>query len=90
MLTGVVVALAAWDLHRFGQRLASAQYVVDADRMARSHVQRLAIVCGLGLLLASIGLYTRIRLRLGAALLLGILTILGIQRAVGLIRSERQ
>ena len=89
-LIGVVAALAAWDLHRFTQRLRLARRIVDADQMSRRHLWRLGFVCGLGLLLGALGLAARVELGLGVALLLGILALLGISLAVGFVRSERR
>jgi hypothetical protein len=91
MLSGVVAALAVWDLHDFLQRLRSVDWVdAQAERrreLEQSHLQRLLLVSSLGLFLTVIALGFRVRLGFGAALLLGLLTVVGLSRAITVLRS---
>jgi hypothetical protein len=86
MLAGAVAALAAWDLDDFVQRMQGTDHVVDEDGMARSHLRRLLIVGGVGLLLGGVALGIQIELSFGWALLLGASAILGLSRARGFAR----
>jgi hypothetical protein len=95
MLLGVVAALAAWDLHHFGQRLKSvgwddapAEWRRVGHDPERRHFRRLLIVNGLGMLLATVAFGTKIRFNLGIAFLLGLLAIVGLSRVVGFLRRE--
>ena len=88
MLLGAVAALCAWDLDHFAQRMRAAGRVEDAPALERRHLQRLLLVAGLGLLLAFLSLEIRIRLTFLVALVLGLLTILGLSRAVAFLRRE--
>jgi hypothetical protein len=92
MLSGVVAALAAWDLNPFVQRLRSVDGVgAQAERrqgLERSHLRRLLLVCSLGSALAVVALGSRVKLGFGAAFWLGLLAVLGLSRAIGFLRSE--
>lgn len=88
MLACATAALVAWDLSHFAQRLSEAGRVEDAAALQRAHLRRLLIVAGLGLLLGGIALIARVELGFGIALLLGLLAIVGLSRAVALMRSE--
>ena len=87
-LFGVVAALAAWDLDHFMQRLRDVGQVERARQFERRHLQRLFIVDGLGLFLATVALGVKIRLGFGAAFLLGLLAVLGLGRLIGFLRYE--
>jgi hypothetical protein len=86
MLVGSVAALAAWDLDHFTERMRSTDHVVGQDGMVRSHLRRLLIVSGIGLLLGGVALGVQIELSFGWALLLGASAILGLSRARGFAR----
>lgn len=92
MLLGTVMALAAWDLDHFAQRL---RYVGWDETLAerrreleRRHLQRLLSVSGLGLLLAAVALGVRIRFNFGIAFLLGLVAVLGLSQAISFLRRE--
>jgi len=70
-LGGMVVALSAWDLDHFAQRLRFAGQVEDVGRLERQHFWRLLIVDGLGLLFAAIALGIRVEFGFSLALVLG-------------------
>jgi len=91
MLVGAVAALIAWDLDGLGRRMRSARRVEGGATLVRAHLQRLAAVAGLGLLLGGIALGIHIRLSFGWALVLGLLAILGLSRGCGsAIRSATE
>lgn len=88
MLAAVVAALGAWDLDAFVRRLKNAARVEGQDDLERQHLLRLLAVDGLGLVLAAVALGVRFRPGFGLAVFLGILAILGLSRAIGLLRHE--
>jgi hypothetical protein len=88
MLFAVVAALTAWDLGHYAHWLGSVQRVEKARELERRHLQRLLIVDSLGLLLAAAALQLRAKLSFGVAVVLGLLVILGVSRAVGLLRGD--
>lgn len=87
-LVAVVAALSAWDLDAFARRLNRAAKVEGQADLERQHLLRLLAVDGLGLVLAAVALGVRFRFGFGLALLLGILAILGLSQAIGLLRQE--
>ena len=88
MLFAVVAALTAWDLGHYAHWLGSVQRVEKARELERRHLQRLLIVDSLGLLLAAAALQLKAKLSFGLAVVLGLLVILGVSRAVRLLRRE--
>jgi hypothetical protein len=88
MLLGLVGALCAWDLDHFLRRVAGRVQVPDPALLARRHLGRLLAVAGLGLLLGLVALRVELRLSLLAALLLGLLAVLGLGRAVRYLRRH--
>ncbi len=90
MLTGAVAALAAWDLDHFERRLQDAQRVGGQRELIRSHLRRLLIATGSGLLLGWLALGVRVELGFGLALLLGLLAFLGLSGAIGFWQRESE
>jgi hypothetical protein len=88
MLIGAVLALAAWDVDHFTQRLTSVEYGESVRTLERSHILRLLSVTVLGLALGAIALVSQVRLGLGLVFLLGLLAILGLSQAVRFLRRE--
>ncbi len=88
MLLGLVATLCAWDLQRFVLCLDGVARVEAGQALERQHLQRLLIVAGLGLFLATVALTVEIRLSFLLALLLGTLAVLGLSRAVSFLRRE--
>ena len=88
MLAGLVLALCAWDLHRFALRMAAAGRIEEEDALVRRHLLRLLPVAGLGLLLPALASGIRIRLTFLPAALLGGLAVWGLSRMVNLMRRE--
>jgi prepilin signal peptidase PulO-like enzyme (type II secretory pathway) len=62
----------------------------DAEKRAleRLHLQRLAIVSGLGLLLGTLALTVRLTLSFGVILALGLVAIYGLSRLIHYLRQE--
>jgi hypothetical protein len=88
MLGGLVAALSAWDLAAFADWLQGVQPADKAKALLRRHLGQLLIVDAVGLLLAGVALYVRLRLSLALLLLLGLVLILGVSRAVSFLRRE--
>jgi hypothetical protein len=88
MLLGTVAALAAWDLDHFAFRLQDISRVEQRETLVTAHLQRLALVSGGGLLLGIGALLVQVRFSLGAAVLLGLLAILGLQQFLVMLRRE--
>ena len=88
MLVCVVAALSAWDLDQFTQRLNGVGRVERLRDLEQRHLQRLLIVAVLGLTLSVIALGIRVEFGFGAALLLGLLVVIGLSRAIGFLRRE--
>ncbi len=88
MLAGLVAALSAWDLAAFAAWLQGVQPADKAKALVRRHLGQLLIVDAVGLLLAGVALYVRLRLSLAVLLLLGLVLILGVSRAVSFLRRE--
>lgn len=88
MLLATVLALAAWDLAHFGQRLESAGRVEGRASLERGHLAQLAAASGAGLLLGLLALYLHVRLTLATGLLLGLVAVLALSRALFLARRQ--
>jgi hypothetical protein len=88
MVFGLLAALCAWDLHRFGLRLRRVERVEAVADLERRHLQRLLAVAGLGLLAAFLALRIQVRLTFLMALLLGLLAVWGLSQAVATLRRE--
>ena len=88
MLIGVAAALSAWDLDYFTQRLSGVGRVGRTHNLEHRHLQRLLIVDILGLVLAIVALGIQVEFGLVTAMLLGLLTVLGLSRMVGFLRRE--
>ncbi len=88
MLLGTVAALAAWDLDHFAHRLQEIPRIEQQEALVASHLQRLALVSGGGLLLGIGARLVQVRFSLGAAVLLGLLAILGLQQFLAMLRRE--
>ena len=85
---GLIAALSAWDLDHLTQRLMNASQVGERHDLERRHLWRLLVVDGLGLLLTEVALHIRVRLDFGLALLLGLLSIVGLSQAIRFLRRE--
>ncbi len=88
MLIAVVVSLVAWDLARFSQRIAYAEPFAEGAVVQQAHLQRLAMVGGLGLLLGGLALGLQFQLNFGWAVLLGLVMVISLAWVVGRIRRN--
>jgi len=88
LLVGLVAALAAGDVTHFGQRMRQAGQVEPESRLWRTYRQRLLIVAGLGLVLGGVALSLQFNLSFGWGMFLGLVTILGLSRVIGVLRRE--
>jgi len=84
----VVLALAAWDLERFGARLRLADASPETRELERRHLWRLLAVSGLSLALAWAALGSRLKLDMAVALGLGFLAILGLSQVIRSLARE--
>jgi hypothetical protein len=84
----VILALAAWDLERFGARLRLADSTAETRDLERRHLWRLLAVSGLSLLLAWAALGVRLKLGMAVALALGMLAILGLAQVIRSLARE--
>jgi hypothetical protein len=89
-LLTILMALAAWDLGRFLTRLSLVGSEEEASRMIKTHLSRLIVLLAIGLLLPLFAYSIRIQLRLGLALLLGFLAIVGLSRLVISLTKDSQ
>jgi hypothetical protein len=85
LLFSLVAALCAWDLQQFIQRTRDAHLHASTQRR---HVQRLIVVASSGLLFSAIALLIQVQIALGGALALGLISILGLSRAISFMRRE--
>jgi len=81
-LVGVLLALAAWDMGRFMRRQTAVLNEAAAARMERTHLIRLGLALGGGLLLGVLTLLVRVQLDFGLALVIGIVAVVAISRLV--------
>jgi hypothetical protein len=89
-LLAILFALSAWDLGRFMTRLSLVENDEVETRIIRTHLLRLVVLLGIGLLLPLFTFSIRIEIRLGLALLLGFLAIFGLSRLVMSLTKESQ
>jgi hypothetical protein len=76
ILAAVVLGLAAWDIDLFRIRLKKADKVEGNPQ--RAHLPRVFLTCTIAFALGLIGLNLRLELGFGWAMLIGIITLLGI------------
>lgn len=88
MLMGALAALGAWDLDRFARRLDSAQRVAEQKEIERRHLRWLGLALGMSAVGGAAALVLRVRLSLGAAILTGLLAVVGLSMAIRLLRRE--
>jgi len=86
-VVSLVLLLAAWDLQWFAWRIGAAERIEGERELVRSHILRLTIIGGAGLLLAGIALFIHLRFSFGIALLLGFSVILGLRQWILIARK---
>lgn len=88
LLTCLVALLVAWDLSYFAHYLDNVTEIRHQDAYINTHLRRLALVAGLGWLLAAVALNVQLTFGLIAALVLGLLLMMSLSRAVRYMRRE--
>ena len=88
LLFGIIATLAGWDLGDFAHRFGQTEHIQGYATLQRIHLQRLAIVAGLGLLLGGIALNFELKLNMWWAIFLGVLVIVGLSQAIARLRRE--
>jgi len=88
LLFSLIATLASWDLGDFTHRFGQTEHMQGYAALQRIHLQRLAIVAGLGLLLGGIALNFELRLNMWWAIFLGVLVIIGLSQAIARLRRE--
>ncbi len=84
----VIIALAAWDLQRFAERLRRTERVEAEARLIEAHLMRLSLICSLGLLLGGIALAWHVRLSFWWTLLLSFIALTGLHQELKFSRRE--
>lgn len=79
---GLVLALAAWDLDRFTDRMRRGAVTAENHNLELQHLARLLAVSGVGLALAWAALGLRFELDMAFVLALGFFAILGLSFAI--------
>jgi hypothetical protein len=90
LLGGTVATLVAWDAYNLLIRLAQTAQSATDTWLLRSHFGRLAIACGLGILLGGLALRLETRLTFGLAVLLGLLLAVSLSWTFGTIKGSRE
>jgi len=89
MLFGALGGLLGWDLSDFARRLSYAAPMDDTRSMERHHLERVAIVAGLGIGLALLSVFIHFqRLAFEVAVGLVLLAALGLTRLVIGLRKQ--
>jgi hypothetical protein len=88
MLITLVSALAAWDLEYFLDRMVLTGDEGTARALERQHLQRLGVVCGLGLLISGVTFTIQLHFSVGWAILAGLFAIVGFRQVIGFFGQE--
>jgi hypothetical protein len=88
MALGAVGALLGWDLGDFTRRLRMASPKDDTLGMERRHMTRVSIVTALGLVIAGITAFVRVKIPFELALLLVLLAAVGLTRLVAWLQRS--
>ncbi len=85
-IMGTVLALAAWELSYFRGFLKQAPWVRNEDQLVRRHHTRVIVVAVVGGATAWLTTQIEVDIGFGVALLLAIISLLGLSRAVIFLR----
>ncbi|GMQ77924.1 MAG: hypothetical protein BMS9Abin02_0415 [Anaerolineae bacterium] len=85
-IMGTVLALAGWELSYFRRFLKKAPWVRNEDQLVRRHHTRVIAVALIGGVTAWLTTQIEVDIGFGVALLLAILSLLGLSRAVIFLR----
>jgi hypothetical protein len=80
MMAVVILALSAWDLDAFAERLAQSYPDNSTNVLVQNHLRRLVIVNAAALALAAFSLTVELRFNFVVALLLGLFMAFGLNR----------
>jgi hypothetical protein len=86
-LAALTFALVAWDLSEFDLVLDQYDPLPDADRLARPHLERVALLAFAGFALGCLALLLKLRLGFELAVFLGLLIFLGLAQVIRFLRS---
>jgi hypothetical protein len=78
----LLLALCAWDLHRYARHLEEVKPLESARRFERRHLRRLFTILGAGLAVSAAGMLVHLRLGFSIAFILALLAIAGIYQAI--------
>lgn len=81
-MIGLFASLMTWDLHRFIWRIRRAKRIQDEERLVQRHLQRLASVLGVGVLMSIAAMLIRLELSFGFAVLLGLLAVIALGQLI--------
>jgi hypothetical protein len=87
MLACLAAAMWSWDLDAFGSWIRGVLSPEQAEVMVRRHLVRLALVEGLGLLLAVLALEVRVRMGMAVLVFLGLVLAAGFARVLRFLRA---
>ncbi len=88
MFAGAIGALMAWDLTYFRYRLRYAGSEAEKRGMEGRHLVRLSVLALLGFLLASLAMAVKLEFNFAWALLLAVVSILGVLQLVRWFRKR--
>lgn len=88
MLVGILAALSAWDLDHMLQRFAQVKSAALMPGLERRHLQRLAAVNGLGLLLGCAALLIQVHISFTLAIILGLAAFIALGQVVVFLRRS--
>ena len=90
MLAVVILALSAWDLDAFVERLAQSPPEDSPNVLARGHLRRLIIINTVALALAAFSLTIELRFNFAIAFLLGLLMAFSLNRLLVSLSKNNQ
>jgi len=86
----LLLALCAWDLHRYARHLEEVKPPESARRFERRHLRRLFTILGAGLAVSAAGLLVHFHLGFSLAFILALLAIFGTYQAITrIVRASR-
>ena len=88
LLVAVLASLAYWDLEGFNQRLSRVDPSDATRSLEKSHIRRLLIALGLGLVASLIGLSIRTDLSIIWAILLGLVIVISLQMGIRALQYQ--
>ncbi|HNT76590.1 MAG TPA: hypothetical protein PKH77_16380 [Anaerolineae bacterium] len=88
LLVGTLALLAAWDMEHFYHRCHLVARIEASDDLERRHLGQLALILGIGAILAGLSLGVHLRLNFAVAVLLTLLAALGLRRLLSRLRRQ--